>query len=137
MQRDHVHDLTRLQRHKQLGSAPFVTALGEEMVGFIQKTLKQRQTKLARIAESWSVLVPESLSDHCTLYALNRGTLTVLVDSAPHLYELKQLLLAGLHDQFMLACRSSGLRKIVLKPGRPENENSSSRARRCGGTESC
>jgi len=42
----------------------------------------------------------------------------VIVDSAPHLYELKQLLLAGLEQQLLLACAVSGLRKINLKPGR-------------------
>jgi hypothetical protein len=50
--------------------------------------------------------------------SLNRGTLTVLVDSSAHLYDLKQLLLAGLEKQLLLACKSAGLRKIALKPGR-------------------
>jgi hypothetical protein len=44
--------------------------------------------------------------------------LTVIVDSSSHLYELKQLLLAGLQQQLLLACKSSGLRKIALRPGR-------------------
>ena len=44
--------------------------------------------------------------------------LTVLVDSSSHLYELKQLLLAGLQQQLLLACNAAGLRKITLKPGR-------------------
>ena len=48
----------------------------------------------------------------------HRGSLTVLVDTASHLYELKQLLLAGLQQQLLLACKSAGLRKISLKPGR-------------------
>ena len=33
-------------------------------------------------------------------------------------YELKQLLLAGLQQQLLLACSSSGLRKIALRRGR-------------------
>jgi len=49
---------------------------------------------------------------------LHRGTLMVLVDSSSHLYELKQLLLAGLDQQLLLACKSTGLRKISLKAGR-------------------
>jgi hypothetical protein len=57
------------------------------------------------------------LDAHCALESLNRGTLTVIVDSASHLYELKQLLLAGLQDQLLLACRSTGLRKVALRPG--------------------
>ena len=45
------------------------------------------------------------------------GTLTVHVDSSAHLYELRQLLLAGLQDQLLLACAGNGLKKITLKRG--------------------
>jgi hypothetical protein len=92
--------------------------LGPELIGFFKQSVAKRQTKLVKIAECWSVLVPETLNDHCALESLNRGTLTVLVDSSSHLYEIKQLLLAGLQDQLLLACKSTGLRKISLKPGR-------------------
>ena len=113
-----VHELSKLQRFKQL-NRPNLAPLGEEMVTFFKQTVVQRQTKLAKIAQSWVSLVPETLSDHCALHGLSRGTLTVLVDSAPHLYELKQLLLSGLENQLVLACKSTGLRKVSLKPGRP------------------
>jgi hypothetical protein len=63
-------------------------------------------------------LIPEALNDHCSLESFHRGNLTVIVDSSPHLYELKQLLLAGLQQQILLACKSTGLHKIALKPGR-------------------
>ena len=99
--------------------------LGPELIGFFKQSVAKRQVKLVQIAECWGCLVPATLNDHCALEALNRGTLTVLVDSSAHLYELKQLLLAGLQDQLLLACRSTGLRKISLKPGRwydPESE---------------
>jgi len=110
-------ELHRLQRFKQ--SRPRETAaLGAAMVEFFQQSVAKRQTKLGKIAESWAVLVPQTLIAHCCLESLNRGTLTVLVDTASHLYELKQLLLAGLQQQVMLACKSTGLRKINLKPGR-------------------
>ena len=49
---------------------------------------------------------------------ISSGQLTVLVDSSPHLYELKQLLLAGLQKQLLVACKAAGLRKIHLKLGR-------------------
>ncbi|MCC6421898.1 MAG: DUF721 domain-containing protein [Phycisphaerales bacterium] len=110
-------ELHRLQRFKQ--SAPTPTdKLGMEMVSFFKQSVQKRQTKLGVIAQHWSELVPGLLNDHCSLESLSRGTLTVLVDSASHLYELKQLLLAGLQQQLLIACRSSGLRKINLKPGR-------------------
>jgi hypothetical protein len=92
--------------------------LGGEMVAFFKQCVEKRQTKLGKIAEAWGTLVPANLSDHCSLESLSRGTLTVIVDSSSHLYELKQLLLAGIQQQMFLACRSTGLRKINLKPGR-------------------
>lgn len=110
-------ELARLHRIKQrepLGFAP----LGEEMLGFFKQSVQKRQTKLATIASCWGRLVPDTLSEHCALESLNRGTLTVVVDSSSHLYELKQLLLAGLQKQLLLACKSAGLKKITLKFGR-------------------
>ena len=130
MPRNDVRELHRLVWAKQRSPAPTSTPLGDEMVGYFNQTIRKRQTRLATIAEHWNLLVPELLSDHCTLHGLGRGTLTVLVDSAVHLYELRQLLLAGLQQQILLACKADGLRKIVLKPGRPE-ELESLRARRC------
>jgi hypothetical protein len=120
MPRDDVNDLARMQRFKK--TTPIVTTpLGEELISFYKHTVQKRQTKLAKIAECWVERVPESLCDHCVLHSLSRGTLTVLVDSAVHLYELKQLLLAGVQDQLLLMCKSAGLRKVMLKPGRPDN----------------
>ena len=104
--------------------------LGPELIGFFKQSVAKRQTRLVKIAECWSVLVPETLNDHCALESLNRGTLTVIVDSSSHLYEIKQLLLAGLQDQLLLACKSTGLRKISLKPGRWYDSGSENRAPR-------
>jgi len=112
-----LQSLQRLQQHKTdklLKAQP----LGEEMVSFFKQSVNRRQNKLTKLAECWGQLVPEMLSDHCSLEGLNRGSLTVVVDSSPHLYELKQLLLAGLEQQILIACKSAGVRKIVLKPGR-------------------
>lgn len=109
-------ELKRISRVKHR-PAPTTAMLGPEMVAFFKGSVQKRQTKLTQIALCWSQLVPEILNDHCSLEGLSRGTLTVLVDSASHLYELKQLLLAGLQDQLLLACASSGLRKITLKRG--------------------
>jgi len=123
-------ELRRLTTIKQTRS-DFATALGPELVNFFQHSVKKRQTKLTHLAACWSQLVPETLADHCTLDSLTRGTLVVLVDSASHLYELKQLLLAGLQQQLLLACKSAGLKKITLKPGRtdPASEASDLEAR--------
>lgn len=42
----------------------------------------------------------------------------MLVDSSSHLYELKTLLLKGLQQQLLIACKTAGLKKINLRPGR-------------------
>ena len=110
-------ELARVHRAK--ARAPFAgEALGPELVGFFKQSVAKRQAKLGQIAAVWAVLVPPTLDKHCALEGLHRGTLTVIVDSSSHLYELKQLLLAGLSDQLVVACKSAGLRKVSLKPGR-------------------
>lgn len=96
-----------------------VGPLGPEMISFFQQSVQKRHTKLGAITQTWVALVPESLQDHCALVGLTRGSLTVLVDTAAHLYELKQLLLCGLEKQLLLNCKRAGLRKIVLRRGRP------------------
>jgi hypothetical protein len=109
--------LRRLARVKAL--PPEVPeALGPELIAFFKTSVQKRQTKLEKVADCWSQLVPELLNDHCALEGFARGTLTVLVDSASHLYELKQVLLAGLEKQLLTASKGAGLRKIVLRRGR-------------------
>jgi Dna[CI] antecedent DciA-like protein len=121
MRRNEIAELRRLDWAKQPAARNPSTPLGTVMVGYFKEVVRPRQTKLSGIAQCWMNLVPESLNDHCTLDGLNRGTLTVLVDSSVHLYELRQLLLAGLQQQLLIACRPGGVRKIVLRPGRPDD----------------
>jgi len=104
--------------HAKHQTPPAMQALGPELIAFFKNSVAKRQGKLTKIAASWTQLVPELLSDHCALESFSRGTLTVLVDSASHLYELKQLLLSGLQQQLLMACKGAGLRKISLKRGR-------------------
>lgn len=110
--------LQRMARHKST-RAPETAPIGDALVEFFKKNIEKRHTKVGKVTESWIKLVPPSLCDHCTLEGMHRGTLTVLVDSSSHLYELKQLLLAGLEQQLTLACKAAGLRKVTLKAGRP------------------
>src|SRR4051812_42880279 len=109
--------LPRLARVKAL-PPELPDPLGPQLIAFFKTSVQKRQTKLEKIADCWSQLVPELLNEHCALEGFARGTLTVLVDSASHLYELKQLLLAGLEKQLLTACKGAGLRKIVLRRGR-------------------
>lgn len=107
----------RLARVKQSAPPP-TPALGPEMLAFFKQSVQKRQAKFGKIGKCWEQLVPVTLADHCALESFSRGTLTVLVDSSSHLYELKQLLLAGLQQQLLLVCAGVGLRKINLRPGR-------------------
>jgi hypothetical protein len=110
-------ELRRLNRVKRTASIP-THPIGIELVTFFKQSVEKRQTKIGQIAACWAQLVPETLLNHSALECFNRGTLTVVIDSASHLYEIKQLLLAGLQEQLLIACKNSGLRKINLKPGR-------------------
>ncbi|MBA3273340.1 MAG: DUF721 domain-containing protein [Chthoniobacterales bacterium] len=109
--------LARLARVKHI-AAPETAALGPAMIDFFKHSVAKRQTKFAKVGDYWGQLIPATFLDHCALESFHRGTLTVFVDSASHLYELKQLLLAGLQQQLLLACAPAGLQKIVLKQGR-------------------
>ena len=109
--------LRRLARVKRKEPPPF-DALGAEMVAFFKQSVERRNAKFSKIANCWTQLVPETLAEHCALESYSRGTLVVLVDSASHLYELKQLLLAGLQQQLLLVGANAGLRKINLRAGR-------------------
>jgi hypothetical protein len=110
-------ELRRVDRVKRR-EEPLGTLLGPELVGFFKNSVQKRHTKLGQIADCWSRLVPELINDHCALESLSRGTLAVIVDNSAHLYELKQLLLAGLQSQLLVACKSTGLKKINLRVGR-------------------
>lgn len=110
-------DVAKLQRVKQ-PRALKDEWIGDELVSFFKNSVQKRHTKLGKIAECWSRLVPELLNEHCSLESFSRGSLVVIVDSSSHLYQLKTLLLAGLQQQLLVACGSTGLKKITLKPGR-------------------
>jgi hypothetical protein len=115
-QRAHL-ELERLHRVKQSAPPP-TPKLGPELISFFKHSVERRQTKLAKIAECWARLIPSTLLERCALESFHAGTLKVVVDSSAHLYEMKQLLLSGLQDQILLACKSTGLRRVTLKLGR-------------------
>ena len=110
-------ELRRLHRVKQAAPAP-TPQFGPELISFFKHAVDKRQTKFATIAGCWEKLIPSTLLEHCALESFHAGTLKVIVDSSSHLYEMKQLLLSGLQDQILLACKSTGLRRITLKLGR-------------------
>jgi Dna[CI] antecedent, DciA len=109
-------ELRRLQKWK--GTRPYTPPLlGDQAIDLFNNDIKKRHMKFGKLSEAWAQLVPPMIGDHTYLASFTRGTLTILVDSSSHLYELKQLMLAGLEDQLMLACRAAGLKKVSLKRG--------------------
>ena len=108
--------LARLDRHKRRDTA-VGTSLGETLAA-LHGQVARRQPKMEKLADAWCRFVPESMCARCSLESFVRGRLTVVVDSAPHLYELKQLLLAGLEREILRACKGAGLTRIALKRGR-------------------
>jgi hypothetical protein len=123
-----VAQIERMWSHKRADHRD-ADHLGNDLLGFYKSTQKL-QGKLATIAAAWEKLVPEFLCAHCALESFTRGQLTVIVDSSPHLYELRQLLLSGIEKQLILACKSTALRKIALKPGRWYEDKEAGRALR-------
>lgn len=88
--------------------------------GPVQMLMKYRLAKrvraLSQMARIWDELVPEDIRDHTALERLERGTLTVMVDSAAHRFRLQMLLNGGLLGD--IRQRFSGaLNKIRLIPG--------------------
>jgi Dna[CI] antecedent, DciA len=112
-----IAELRRLSRVKQprpLAAEP----LGPALLGFFEKSVQKRQPKLRGISDAWTAQVPDGISRHCSLESFSRGTLTVIVDTAAHLYELKQLMLQGLQKRLIDECKAIGLRKVLIKRGR-------------------
>ncbi len=113
-------DLINLSKWKTTRRKP-VGRLGDEVISIFKKDIEKRQSKFGEIGGAWLQLVPEKLQEYAELSSLSRGTLTVLVQGSTNLYQLKQAMLAGLQVQLLHACRSEGLKKIVLKPGKMTN----------------
>ena len=112
-----ISDLARLDRCKRRDDA-VGDLIGGAIVELYERQIERRQSKLAQVAEVWAQLVPPGLQERSCLESLHKGRLGVLVDSAPHLYEFKQVLLAGLERRLLVACRAAGVRRIALKRGR-------------------
>jgi Dna[CI] antecedent, DciA len=91
--------------------------LGQEALTLFETDIRKKHDKFGGLSNAWVALIPQMLAERCAFASFHRGTLTVNVNSASHMYELKQLLLAGLEAQLIQACRGQGLRKVVLKRG--------------------
>ena len=92
------------------------TQLCGPLTMLMQHTLRRRVRQLGELARVWDQVIPEEFHDHTALEGFSRGTLTVLVDSAPHSYQLETLLREGLLR--LITQRFSGaLNRVKLVPG--------------------
>ena len=100
------------QRQFNDRSAP----VGHSLAYLMKHVLAKRVRRLGKLAKIWDGVLPESIREHTALESFNRGVLTVLVDSAPHRYQLQTLLTGGLMRE--IRARFGGpLNKIRLIPG--------------------
>lgn len=107
--------LKNIWEHGQTKKTTF--RLGEKVDQFLRKVVFPRQQKLGKLGQAWAQLLPPELLEHSYLDKYQRGQLTVLVDSASHLYELDQLVREGLADQLRDLCPNTNLVKIKLQRG--------------------
>lgn len=83
----------------------------------MKRTLAKRVRQLGAVAAVWDEMVPEPLRDHTALEGFQQGVLTVMVDSAPHRFELEMLLKGSLLKELRASCPQA-INKVRLVPGR-------------------
>jgi hypothetical protein len=90
--------------------------LAEPLTLLMKRKLAKRVRQLAKLAEIWDEVVPATVREHTALESFQRGSLTVIVDSAAHRFQLQTLLNGGLLAE--IRARFSGaLNKVCLRPG--------------------
>ncbi len=92
------------------------THLGGPLAMLMKHTISKRVRQLGQLANAWDEVVPEEFREHTALESFARGTLTVIVDSAPHRFQLEMLLRSGL---LKLLCNKfpGALNRVKLVPG--------------------
>ena len=100
------------QRQFKDSAAP----LGQSLAFLMKHILEKRVRQLGRLAEIWDECMPQAIRDHTALESFRDGTLTVMVDSAAHRYQLRTLLSGGLMKE--IRSRFSGaLNRVKMIPG--------------------
>jgi predicted nucleic acid-binding Zn ribbon protein len=93
-----------------------ISHVSEPLSMLVRHRLARRAKQVGQLATIWDDVVPDAIRDHTALESFNRGVLTVMVDSAPHRFQLQTLLSGGLlreiRDRF-----SGPLNRVKLVPG--------------------
>ncbi len=100
------------QRQRRDRTIPLAKPLGQLM----NNTLAKRVRQLSSLAAVWDEVIPASLREHTALETFHNGTLTVMVDSASHRFNLRTLLSGGLLREIQARCPQP-INKIRLVPG--------------------
>ena len=113
LEESELRRLARVKARQAATTEPLGAGAGELFQAIGAKAAKEAGKDRRRLGDARAGGAQQA----CALEGLHKGSLTVLVDSSSHIYELKHLLIAGLEKQLLLACRSAGLSKIVLRAG--------------------
>ena len=95
---------------------PSAPLLGVPLALLMKRKLAKRVKQLSKLADIWDEVLPQSIREHTALEGFKDGVLTVIVDSAPHRFQLQTLLNAGLMSQIQ-ELLPLALNKIRLVPG--------------------
>lgn len=94
-----------------------IRPLAEPLVQLVKRKLARRVRQIGQLAVAWDECIPDFIREHTALVGFSRGMLTVAVDSAPHRFQLQNLLQSGLLDAIRERFRSGALNRIKLVPG--------------------
>lgn len=94
----------------------YTAPLSQPLAVFMKHKLAKRVKQLSKLAEVWDEVIPEEIAEHTALDSFNRGTLAVVVDSAPHRFQLNLLLAGGVKKEIQKRFAGT-LNKIRLIPG--------------------
>lgn len=90
--------------------------LSQPLAVLMKHTLAKKVRQLGQLAEVWDEIIPQNIRDHTAMDSFQKGSLTVMVDSASHRFLLQTLLNNGLQKE--IQSRFSGaINKIRLVPG--------------------
>ena len=93
-----------------------IAPLSQPLGAFMKRVLAKRVRRLSRLAAIWDEVIPPQIGEHTALESFNGGVLRVLVDSAPHRFQLQTLLSGGLQREIQRRFEGP-LNKVRLVPG--------------------
>lgn len=100
------------QRQRRDRIIPLAKPLGQLM----NNTLAKRVRQLSSLVAVWDEVIPASIREHTALETFHQGTLTVMVDSASHRFNLRTLLSGGLLREIQARCPQP-INRVRLVPG--------------------